>query len=296
MKQHTPTAQSYLSITPHIASVTAARLDKCLLKNGPHLVSLLQLKSLETKLSRGKLAMLKVRDKQFRCGWLYDEIINSYLWCICESNKLYLYVSSMINQILEKGGSIKKLWENVDLTCKKFIFIPWNPSNFHWILIVVDIAQQKMMYLDPAEEPCVATSMYVASAKNIANVLLRKKLDSSVSTVECPRRLMQRDGSSCGVLVCLHAKIIADGKDLCSSWNSIKNFRKEIYSALAGNCLKSKRKKEKCFLCKDLDLPDWIACARCGQWMHSSCVQMTQAEAERAENFICPAMLCNEGR
>ena len=117
--------------TPSIHFVRSSHLDKNLLKNGPHAVSLLQLKSLEPVLPETDLMLLKACDKQFNIGWLYDEIINGYLWRICKENTKCLYVSSMNVLVLEKGGSVKKMWENMDLQDKELIFMPWNPSGLH---------------------------------------------------------------------------------------------------------------------------------------------------------------------
>ena len=152
-------------ITPSIHFVRSSQLDKHLLKNGPHPVSLLQLKSLEPVLPETELMLLKACDKQFNIGWLYDEIINSYLWQICKENCTCLYVSSMNASVLEKGGSVKKMWENTNLQDKEFIFMPWNPSGSHWILLVVDLLRSTLLYLDTLEQPCLDTSFFVKTAK-----------------------------------------------------------------------------------------------------------------------------------
>ena len=95
------------SFTPNAAAVKGFSLNKCILKNGPHSVSLLQLKSLEPSLSRSELALLRIHDKQFQCGWLYDEIINSYLWCLCKQHPNCIYASSFIGQVLQKDAQLK---------------------------------------------------------------------------------------------------------------------------------------------------------------------------------------------
>ena len=69
-------------------------LDCTLLRNGPHQVSMLHIKSLELTLSKGELAILKSFDENFRKGWLYNEIINSYLWGLCRKYSHCLFVSS----------------------------------------------------------------------------------------------------------------------------------------------------------------------------------------------------------
>ena len=52
-----------------------------LIKNGPHSVSLLQIKSLEPFLPRGTEIFLKSVSQTFTSGWLFDEVVNSFFWC-----------------------------------------------------------------------------------------------------------------------------------------------------------------------------------------------------------------------
>ena len=84
--------------TPHKASQKDASIVDCLLRNGPHQVSMLQVKSLELTLSKGELTILKSFDQSFRKGLLYDEIINSYLWGLCRKYLHCLFVSSSAAQ------------------------------------------------------------------------------------------------------------------------------------------------------------------------------------------------------
>ena len=113
------------SFTPNAAAIKGFSLNKCISKNGPRSVSLLQLKCLEPPLSRSELALLRllrIHIKQFQFDWLYDEIINSYLWCLCKQHPNFIYASSVIGQVLQKGCSIEKLWDGIDLFGKKWLF------------------------------------------------------------------------------------------------------------------------------------------------------------------------------
>ena len=281
--------------TPSLVSVKECDLGKTWLKNGPHAVTLLQLKSLEPVLPKYELTMLKAYDRHFNTGWLYDEIINGYLWRICKQNSNCLYVSSTNVLVLQNGGSITKMWKGIKLHETKFILMHWNPSGSHWILLVVDILQRTLIYLDPLEQPCLDTSLSVKTAKDFTNTLLLKKFSCCIDSVQTRTRLMQQDMSSCGVFVCMYGKKIATGGDLCPSWKWLKNFRKEIFDTLSINCIKNRREnKNKCFLCEKVEYGDWIACTRCGQWMHCHCVPINKQEGELDDDFTCPLKLYSD--
>ncbi len=136
---------SYVNFTPVIK--TTSNLRKPLLKNGEHHISLLELKSLESFLPRGTEIMLLSYCKEIRAGWLFDEIINSYFWCLQEiySNVLYAPSTSML--VLQKGSPCGRLWSDVDISTKKYIIAAWNPTNVHWTLVAVNLEQKKSFTL-----------------------------------------------------------------------------------------------------------------------------------------------------
>ena len=72
-------------------------LTATLLKNGPHTVSLLAVKSLEPILPKGTLVLLSsVSKTTFKPGWLYDEVINSFFWYLQGQHANILYVDSTV--------------------------------------------------------------------------------------------------------------------------------------------------------------------------------------------------------
>ena len=148
--------------------------------------------------------MLKSHDNRFICGWLYDEVLNSYLWQLCKQNHYCIYASSTITQIIENGKSIKNLWKDEQLQNKKLIFLPWNPFGTNWILLVVDIANRKMLYLDPLQLS-TAPTMLMLRAKKLVDKLLLEKFSFCVESVKELKRFLQPDQDSCRVVVCIYA-------------------------------------------------------------------------------------------
>jgi len=277
------------ALTPPVTFVKACDLNKNLLQNGSHFLSLLQLKSLDRLILKGELAILKSRDPQFEIGWLYDEVINSYLWWLCQKHSHCLYVSAATVQVLEKGRSIKRLWDGISTKGKQFIFMPWNPTTTHWILLVIDLDNRKLLFLDPACTPCLKTTSIVCTAKHMVNRLLFEKFGFVLDSVATKTRIMQTDSSSCGLFVCLYAKMIANNEDMCPSIMSIFSISRHIFEAIAGNCLIHKKyNKQQCPLCKDQTKSDWIECTRCKQWLHCQCAGVTIENAKRDDFFVCP--------
>ena len=280
-------------ITPPAAIRKFCKLTDCLLQNGPHRVSMVHIKSLEPNLSRIELVLLKAQDKHFCKGWLYDEIINSYLWQICRQYNNCLYVCSSTALLLQKHSCIKRLRNGIDLGSKKLMFIPWNPNNMHWILLAVDIDQKKLLYLDPMERPCLTTSESVADAKDLVNYLLSQKFHCNIKSVEATTRSMQKGTESCGVYICMYAKCLAKEEDLCNLRSYSTPYRKEIFEKIAGNCLQDKCfNKKECRVCHGFDfVKEYITCTRCKQKYHIQCLRLGERPSSTndydAHSFIC---------
>ncbi|RVW29137.1 hypothetical protein CK203_102561 [Vitis vinifera] len=110
--------------------------------------------------------------------------------------------------------------------CVDYIFIPYNPSNFHWVLVALDIRTMTVYYLDPMQkQPC-------DDLKEIVNMVLRihppekqrsSKRDSTWVKVVCPRQL----GSvECGYYVMRYMKdIIVDPSLLSTKMPSFQSSK-----------------------------------------------------------------------
>ena len=78
-------------------------LKKSLLKNGPHSLSYIDILSLESTMTTSDHHKVLKIDPQFKIGWLHDEIINSYLYCITRSNENVLYVGTTVAISISHG-------------------------------------------------------------------------------------------------------------------------------------------------------------------------------------------------
>ena len=68
---------------------------------------------------------------------------------LTKKNRSTLYCSSTAALVVAEGKSFQNLWKNEDLFFKFFIFIPFNPKNCRWILVVVNISERATGVLDP---------------------------------------------------------------------------------------------------------------------------------------------------
>ena len=275
--------------TPAITNAFAP--DDRIIHNGPHSLTLLNLKSLEPALSSGELATLKALDTDFRQGQLYDEIINSYFWLFSKRHPEIMYAPNTSMTALMSGSSCRLLWKDEHIEGKQYIFLPWNPTGDHWVLWVVDFARQKFMYLDPLrnDQDPARYPRYVIAAFQKLSALMFVKFNLSNTEVEYPFKCLQRDSISCGVMVCFYGHQIIMKKPLTEEMNTVL-FRRSIFETLMDNCHpRAKRDQDICQCCKgEATHKDWIQCSRCRQSFHCECVGLTPEESYLLELYYCP--------
>ena len=250
-----PPSTHYTSFTPIIregSSITAK-----LLRNGPHSVSLLEVKSLEPFLPRGTQILLRsVCEKPFIPGWLYDEVINSFFWCLHEEHVNVLYAASTSMLSLQHGGQAGRLWSEKCNENKQLIIAPWNPTNCHWTFVVIDLQQKNIFYVDPLNSVAeIQNSTYMQVLAKFLPSLLERKFGLSEFRITSPPHTLQPDSSSCGVLVCWYASQFVQGKslsDICDPYA----MRVHIYNKIRGTCLKRRSGSRhlellRCPLCRE---------------------------------------------
>ena len=173
-----------------------------LLRNACHSLTYLYLPSLEFVHATSQLEKIRKYDRRFRTGWLHDEIVNSFLHMLTKKNKSTLYCSSTAALVVAEGKSFWKLWKNEDLFSKSFIFIPFNPNNCQWILVVVSISERAIGVLHPLATDTHWTDTSEQRSYRIGLSLMNMKFGlTDVKHVNI-RHVKEADNSSCDVLVC----------------------------------------------------------------------------------------------
>ena len=180
-----------------------------LIKYGCHNLSYLSLKSLETHCSLSCIGEIKKTDPYFRVGWLHDEIVDSYFFLLELKFSHVLYCGSVEARAIVAGKSMKCLWKNRQLFNKELVFVPYNPSSVHWLLIVLNVLQGTIMLLDPMLENNTSDMELV---KEIGIKLLKNNFSlQNMTVVPANEHSLKEDGSRCGAYVCYYAKRICEG-------------------------------------------------------------------------------------
>ena len=122
----------FLSIeTPNILSVNPKiNLPDSLICNGCHTLCLIDLLSLETNLSDSDIY-------QIRCSFMLTQESGSNLYCG--------FTKAMI---IANNKDFLRLWSNQNLENIEKVIVPFNPTNSHWILLLLDINNCELSILD----------------------------------------------------------------------------------------------------------------------------------------------------
>ena len=282
--------------TPDVDSTTPMR--ETLLRNGPNNLSILTLKSLEPFLPEYVKELLCETDRPFRTGWLYDEIIDSFLWNLARQNDHILLCPSLITKSMssKSSASIRGLWKNQDFSNVRYIFGPWNPSGSHWVLIVADLVQQEIIYLDPISNSCNSSDSKKAFQMFSWIVHCKLSVDYGLFKFSRLNHTLQDDAKSCGVMVCWYAEKLTKGESVASLMDCY-GYRRIIYKAITGNCIKdlfnvvylSDPSKKRCGHCQKSEEGPWTQCSRCDQWYHCKCLNISLQDAKKTPYLFCPA-------
>ncbi|XP_035663612.1 uncharacterized protein LOC118407260 [Branchiostoma floridae] len=219
------------SFTPPLSSVKS--LGQTLYRHGPYNITMVHLKSLETDLPIEEKEALNSHDGKFVTGWLYDSIIDSFFYLLENQHEKILCASCTLMTACLSGSSVRAVWQNVDITRKDFILIPWNSTGGHWVLIVVDVKKGVIMYLDPMETGFTKTAEEGCS---IVTQLLHIKFPKGFNHLQVmlPNKTGQKDGRSCGVLVCFYGEQIVRGDSLTSPIIT-NEYRRRIFQRVSNN-------------------------------------------------------------
>nr|XP_009859582.2 uncharacterized protein LOC101243210 isoform X1 [Ciona intestinalis]XP_026691885.1 uncharacterized protein LOC101243210 isoform X1 [Ciona intestinalis]XP_026691886.1 uncharacterized protein LOC101243210 isoform X1 [Ciona intestinalis]XP_026691887.1 uncharacterized protein LOC101243210 isoform X1 [Ciona intestinalis]XP_026691888.1 uncharacterized protein LOC101243210 isoform X1 [Ciona intestinalis]XP_026691889.1 uncharacterized protein LOC101243210 isoform X1 [Ciona intestinalis]XP_02669189 len=232
------------SLSKVVLDIKVSDPNQELLKIGPYTITYGQLLTLESELSITEYESASAHDHHLTFGWLSDAIINSYLWQLCSSYDHVIYADTNIAEVMKHGGSVSQLWQNGNLNDKALAFIPWNPRGLHWVLLVIDIKQHKLLYLDPNQSDDNNKNKNMYKAKSVIGKSLRNKFNfslSSIATNLC--KTSQTDDFGCGVYICMYALWLTKGMNLIQP-NKPHLYRRQIFNTIIRHCslgIKNKR-------------------------------------------------------
>ena len=150
-------------------------------------------------------------------GWLHDDIVDSYLFLLELKFSHVLYCRSVEARAVAAGKSMKFLWKKQQVFNKELVFVPYNPSGVHWLLILLKVLQVTIMLLNPMLENNTSD---IELVKEIGIKLLKNKFSfQNVIVIPANQHSLQEDGSSCGAYICYYAKRICEGLPMFFSSN-----------------------------------------------------------------------------
>ena len=104
---------------------------------------------------------------------------------------------------------MKVLWKDQQLFNKELVFVLYNPSDVHWLLIVLNLLHGTIMLLEPVLENNYSD---IELVKETGVKLLKNKFSlQNVTVILANKHSLQEDGSSCWVYICYYAKRICEG-------------------------------------------------------------------------------------
>ena len=109
-------------------------------------------------------------------------------------------------------GSIRSLLSDMNSGDIDYVYLPYNNSDTHWILAVVDVRASAVIILDPISLNYQPSNKSHEEAVFIASEILNKRFSKEVIEVKTIRHSLQQDANSCGVYCCFNATQILQGK------------------------------------------------------------------------------------
>ena len=189
-------------------------LSSPLLKNGFHTITYLDLLSLETAHTTSQLVNVRKYDKHFKTGWLHDEVINSFLHVLTSNRTEFLLCESSTALVISEGKSFRKLWKDEELSSKSCVFIPFNPNNCHWLLVVLKIHRKEISVLDPLVADTNWSDKSIQESYRVGSIIMETKFGINNATKANVKHTKQSDSISCGVMICYYADQIINGNTL----------------------------------------------------------------------------------
>ncbi|NXJ91985.1 SENP2 protease, partial [Corythaixoides concolor] len=170
--------------------------------------------------------------------WLNDVVINFYMSLLMERSKKEGYpavhaFSTFFYPKLISGGykAVKRWTRNVDLFKQDLVLVPIH-LRVHWVLVVIDIRNKIIKYLDSMAENgdkiCETLFQYLqeeSQERRNVELTFSEWTIHSMESYEIPQ---QYNESDCGVFMCKYADYISQDKPLTFTQDDMPYFRKKM--------------------------------------------------------------------
>ena len=165
---------------------------------------------------------------------LSDNTINAYLECL--SNKDAFMISSIHTStvIFEGKCASKKHWSSFKVACGPVFHDDPNPNLRHWSLLFINMTHREFVHLDSMSSSPTRQMKYQDRILKFFSTRAEYK-DFKFTRVALSHPV-QRDSVSCGVFVCMFAKILLSSYDYVVANGEldfkIDGFRQEMYTKI----------------------------------------------------------------
>lgn len=211
-------------------------VNKVAFNVGPYSISSLHLKSLDYNIPSTECAILKSVAPDFRKGWLYDTILDAFLYKLCKPHPNAMFLETAVSQIINNNSlnSLRMQLGDKYFTNIENIFVAFNPNGKHWVLLVVKPKLKQIQIYDPTSKKKSTSQTLMKFVKQLICVLLNDFGSNEVWGIVSPKHIIQRGNYNCGVYVCWYAERILKNQDVLSDFSG-SDFRKYIFDFIGGN-------------------------------------------------------------
>lgn len=211
-------------------------VNKVAFNVGPYSISSLHLKSLDYNIPSAECAILKSVAQDFRKGWLYDTILDAFLYMLCKPHPNAMFLETAVSQIINSNSlnSLRMQLGDKYFTNIENIFVTFNPNGKHWVLLVVKPKLQQIQIYDPTSKKKTTSASLMKFVKQLICVLLNDFGSSESWDIVVPKHIIQKGNYNCGVYVCWYAERILKNEDVVTEF-SASEFRKYIFNFIGGN-------------------------------------------------------------
>ncbi|XP_065208839.1 uncharacterized protein LOC135837477 [Planococcus citri] len=211
-------------------------VNKVAFNVGPYSISSLHLKSLDYNIPSAECAILKSVAQDFRKGWLYDTILDAFLYMLCKPHPNAMFLETAVSQIINSNSlnSLRMQLGDKYFTNIENIFVTFNPNGKHWVLLVVKPKLKQIQIYDPTSKKKTTSQSLMKFVKQLICVLLNDFGPNETWNIVVPKHIIQKGNYNCGVYVCWYAERILKNEDVVTEF-SASEFRKYIFNFIGGH-------------------------------------------------------------
>lgn len=131
--------------------------------------------------------------------------------------------------------------DDIDIFMKKYIFFPINIDNKHWVLVVVQILQRRIVYYDSMDTDNFKYKLYTSTILNYLCAKWQSTKSSAFESKEWAIILMeeipkQKNDYDCGVFICMYADYILEDKNMNFSQSDMEKARQLMFYYMCQFC------------------------------------------------------------